>query len=400
MPDWFTHRPSLRHDLAHDHKRMNEPGHDLRLFCLHQVSNALDLPRYHMNDHLTVKDAISLTGMSESTIKRLIREVTSDPDHSNRSHILPSHDEVEARRKAKEPYVWRISRDLLLESYPQEEPDEVDAKPSGSESIGVGSTDGIIAVLEKSIAVFEAELEAKNRQIAEFQERQREQNVLLKQLQGQLTLPAAPSQRAAVVNVDDTEVAEKGNGFTGPRSIWGETEFEGSSRAFLYGDDGRSLAFSVGEVSSDSDGSYFTLEFDAAALRRTGYEGSLALRDLELFSQDGDSLDFVRDLPLGVSASDVFGTSPLEIQSITAAVALVNGQPRQIEIDADLLVTSPADYHLYYQIENDNGEVFAAATIGTSFAIGVDRIRSNVKTFARNSIASRWSALPLVLSNC
>jgi hypothetical protein len=75
------------------------------------------LPHPAMDQHLTVKEAVRLTGKSESTIKRLIREIVNDPGHPDRGFILPPHDDVERRRQAMEPYVWKLDRQLLLRRF-------------------------------------------------------------------------------------------------------------------------------------------------------------------------------------------------------------------------------------------------------------------------------------------
>ena len=53
-----------------------------------------------MNQHLSVKEAAKFAGKSESTIKRLLREITKEEKHSDRDLILPSHEEVKKRREA------------------------------------------------------------------------------------------------------------------------------------------------------------------------------------------------------------------------------------------------------------------------------------------------------------
>lgn len=140
-----------------------------------------------MEQHLTVKEAGELVGKSESTIKRLIREITSDADHPDRERIQPGHDEVAKRRAAGEPYVWKIDAALLKSRYPEES----ETPDAAGEEARTKSTaeDRIVVVLERSIAVLQAELEAKNKQIESFHERQREQNVLLKSLQERILIP-------------------------------------------------------------------------------------------------------------------------------------------------------------------------------------------------------------------
>lgn len=61
---------------------------------------------------------------------------------------------------------------------------------------GVTQDDRIVTVLEKTVAVHQEELTEKNRQIAAFQERQREQNLLMKNLHEQLALAAPASHRS------------------------------------------------------------------------------------------------------------------------------------------------------------------------------------------------------------
>ena len=71
-----------------------------------------------MDQQLSVKAAAKHIGKSESTIKRLLREITSTTDHPDRDLISPTHTIVEQRRAAGEPYVWKISTELLDRRYP------------------------------------------------------------------------------------------------------------------------------------------------------------------------------------------------------------------------------------------------------------------------------------------
>ncbi|MCA9062829.1 MAG: hypothetical protein KDA96_07215 [Planctomycetaceae bacterium] len=143
-----------------------------------------------MDQHLTVKEAGELIGKSESTIKRLIREITTDTDHPDRNRILPSHDEVLKRREAGEPYVWKIDQTLLCSRYPSKPNEKPDSQSTASSATATAESHNnrIIGVLEESISVLKAELEAKNRQIEAFQERQREQNLLLNNLQERILI--------------------------------------------------------------------------------------------------------------------------------------------------------------------------------------------------------------------
>ncbi len=164
-----------------------------------------------MDQHLTVKEATQFTGKSESTIKRLIREVVNEPQHQDRRYILPTHDELEQRKAAGEPYAWKIDKVLLLSRFPEQSTAGKSQAPSDdSPPQSSGSSDRIITVLEKTVAMLEAELGEKNKQITAFQERQREQNLLLKNLHEQLPSGSANARPQDVV-VDQERRSEQGS---------------------------------------------------------------------------------------------------------------------------------------------------------------------------------------------
>lgn len=160
-----------------------------------------------MDQHLTVKEATKLTGKSDSTIKRLIREITKDSDHEDRGHILPPPDEVERRREAGEPYIWKIERTLLLKRFPPEgelPPEESENPKSAPADIPQAA---IIDVLQEQlrskdqqIGTLETQLDRKDDQIQNLNERMRESNVLMKELQQRLaiTAPATSSDRQPI----------------------------------------------------------------------------------------------------------------------------------------------------------------------------------------------------------
>jgi hypothetical protein len=148
-----------------------------------------------MSNFLTIREACEFTGKSESTIKRLIHSVTNEKDHENRSLISPTEDELKQKQKSGEPYIWKIDRSLLESRYPPDSNKSDGSKPDDSQvrSGGVADSDRLVTVLEKTIAVLEQELTEKNRQIDAFQERQREQNVLLRNLHDRMAI-AAPAK--------------------------------------------------------------------------------------------------------------------------------------------------------------------------------------------------------------
>ncbi len=168
-----------------------------------------------MDQHLSVSEAREFIGKSESTIKRLLREIVADPQHVDRLFILPSAEEVERRKAAKEPYVWKIDRQFLLRRFPQE-----DAAESG------GVTDGgpvmthvelVMQVLQEQLKskdeqmrTLEKQLDRKDDQIASLNERMRESNVLMRELQQRLAI-AAPQPVASEAFVEQKNSTDAAN---------------------------------------------------------------------------------------------------------------------------------------------------------------------------------------------
>jgi hypothetical protein len=154
----------------------------------------------------TVADARKLTGKSESTIKRLIREIVGDPDHPDRNAIQPSYAEMERLRDSGEPYIWKIDPSLLLRRFP---PKGATAE-SGSSGVAIPSGDIVVQVLQEQlhskdeqIRVLEKQLDRKDEQISNLNERQRETNILMKELQQRLSLAPPPPVRDATVVESD-----------------------------------------------------------------------------------------------------------------------------------------------------------------------------------------------------
>ena len=147
---------------------------------------------------MTVGEAKKLTCKSESTIKRLVREIVADASHPDRDSIQPSHDEVEELRTSKQQYVWRIDPALLIRRFP---PSPASGEANGVDTANQPAGDLVIHVLQEQlqskdaqIRSLEKQLDRKDEQIANQNERQRETNILMKELQQRLAL--APLVRA------------------------------------------------------------------------------------------------------------------------------------------------------------------------------------------------------------
>lgn len=166
-----------------------------------------------MDHHLTVKEATKLTGKSESTIKRLIRDITADTTHVDRKLILPTHDELERLREAGEPYVWKIDRMLLLKRYPQETQTEEGSAGADETNNAAASDAQLVESLRDrlnsqadQIQTLKTQLDRKDGQIDNLNERMRETNILMKELQQKLAI-AAPAATAETSTPIDSEPA-------------------------------------------------------------------------------------------------------------------------------------------------------------------------------------------------
>lgn len=163
-----------------------------------------------MDQHLSVTEARKLTGKSDSTIKRMIREIVQDAGHPERSFILPSHEEVERRKKSNEPYVWKIDRELLRRRFDvggqSTEPVEATTPATGEGEHGI-----VLQVLREQLKskddqlrTLETQLDRKDEQISNLNERMRESNILMKELQQRLAI-AAPAPQPSRSEVMDAE---------------------------------------------------------------------------------------------------------------------------------------------------------------------------------------------------
>lgn len=180
------------------------------------------IPLFDMTDRfLTLTEAQQHTGKSRSTLRRFVEGIVK-ADSADRILILPTAAEVAELKENNQPFSWQISEALLDREFRSEA-----EKTSPSEADrGVTQDDRIVTVLEKTVAVLQEELIEKNRQIAAFQERQREQNLLMKNLHEQLALAAPASHRSpsteAVIDSRESNVTGQAKAPTKPekKSFW------------------------------------------------------------------------------------------------------------------------------------------------------------------------------------
>lgn len=185
-----------------------------------------------MSQYLTVKDATKFVGKSESTIKRLLREITATADHPDRKFVQPSYEEVEARKAAGEPYAWKIAQELLLQRYPQDTATKQGSDVNAADPAAAQAThDVIIGVLreqlqskDRQIETLEQQLDRKDEQIGHQNERMREQNILMKDLQQRLAITAPNKPADIMMGSEPKEGSQAPNKFDTPikekTSIW------------------------------------------------------------------------------------------------------------------------------------------------------------------------------------
>ena len=139
---------------------------------------------------LTISEAENFPGKSRSTLRRFIDSIVKVDKSPDRHLVIPTPEEAQSLKEQSQPFAWRISEELLRRQFLKPEASEVPEHESGSGGVGSGDSSRLVAVLEKSIAMLERELNEKNSQINAMNERLRESNILMKDLQARLALPS------------------------------------------------------------------------------------------------------------------------------------------------------------------------------------------------------------------
>lgn len=149
--------------------------------------------------YLTISEAEKFTGKSRSTLRRFIDGIVKAENSADRPLLKPTAEEAVALREQNQPFAWKVSEELLRRQFlkPEETPA---AAEKGTGDAPMGDSSRLVTVLEKSINILERELAEKNGQIAAMNERLRESNILLKDLQQRVALPPPPAPRTPSVD--------------------------------------------------------------------------------------------------------------------------------------------------------------------------------------------------------
>ena len=134
---------------------------------------------------LSLKEAEAHTGKSRSTLRRFVESITKTDGHPDRKLIEPTIDEVEELHAQNHPFSWRIDQTLLDREFRKEGSQN---RTESTQQPQAASSRELVELLQESIAIMKTELDEKNKQIAQFQERQRESNLLLSQTTERIAL--------------------------------------------------------------------------------------------------------------------------------------------------------------------------------------------------------------------
>ena len=159
-----------------------------------------------MNEQfLSLKEAAEHTGKSRSSLRRFVEKITKAADHADRNMIQPDVDEVVKLHAESHPFSWRVNVILLDREFAKQGTESNNTSSSQQQASSASDE-----LLSQAIAMLKTELDAKNKQIAEFQERQRETNVLLQQTTEKLML-LTDGQKKVAKNDDAVTIYSNGN---------------------------------------------------------------------------------------------------------------------------------------------------------------------------------------------
>ena len=147
---------------------------------------------------ITIKEAAERYGKAEITIRRLIRSIVKNAEHSDREHIHPSPDKVQKLKKNNKPFTYSVNKLLLDKVYGEVQ--KVKEAQQAMATAGSTALDGeYFSLLKNQLDVKDEQIRALTQSLDEMNARTREMNVLMKGMQeGVFSLPSSEQ----VVDVD------------------------------------------------------------------------------------------------------------------------------------------------------------------------------------------------------
>lgn len=172
---------------------------------------------------LSLKEAEEFTGKSRSSLRRFVEAITKADNHPDRKYLDPSVERVAELHAANHPFSWRISLELLEREFSKQ-----GTTSSNHSAPDDSTTTKVITLLEETVNMLNTELAQKNKQIGEFQERQRETNILLQQTTEKLVMLTEGGRRrtnglddSITISPSDTDdLAQASKAKPKPQSLW------------------------------------------------------------------------------------------------------------------------------------------------------------------------------------
>jgi len=163
------------------------------------------------HDFITVREAAKLTGMSPSSVRRVIYPILEKEKHPDRQLIEPNIRTAKELRLAGQNFAWKVSKELLMREMNTEKKGRAKASSSSSDA------SPIIEILQRELEIKNRQIEQQNDVIKGLSERVREGNILMGSLQKHLSLPTTSAHPGARI-LSESEIADVPPS-TGPTTI-------------------------------------------------------------------------------------------------------------------------------------------------------------------------------------
>ena len=150
---------------------------------------------------LTIAEAAEKTGRSASTIRRLIKTISDDDSHPDRTSVEPTTKQVAVFKKKGDNFTWKIKEDIIIRNFGSA---PVEDKKKKAEPVG-----DIFSILQHELSLKNAQIEKQWEVIHALNDRLREGNMLMGSLQKRLSLPEPQSPAATVVEASTVEPSKE-----------------------------------------------------------------------------------------------------------------------------------------------------------------------------------------------
>lgn len=154
-----------------------------------------------MAEYLSIREAAQVTGMSVTTLRRLVRHIAADDQHPDRVHLLPTPDDVHRLRDAGEQFPWEFSAEFLKTQFGGKSTRPRNKPVDSAEPLGE-----LVSLLRDQLEHSRDQLKVKDRQISSqseiihsLNERIHEGNVLMATVQKQLALAESSPEKPTTV---------------------------------------------------------------------------------------------------------------------------------------------------------------------------------------------------------